>query len=488
VTGATRSGRFLSIIGVAALLGVAPFMPAPSIVVDPSRVGPRISGHVLGVGMATWFDVTLPGIAQSFKTIGAETTRWPGGFIADVYDWRSGRLHQPCAGRLYANPHSTFDAFMRDVAVPANLDVTLQVNYGSNERCSAGADPADAAAWVSYANRTKGYHVTWWSVGNEQWNPRSVDLHSTPHDALQYARLEAAEYYAQMKAASPIPINVCADVNPRIPTWDAGVLPNARYDCVDMHYYAQGNVVDDERLVRYGASNLSKLIEKLRSELTQAGHAKTPIYVGEIGSTGGRPGKQTQSIAAALYAAQVLGELTNEGITRATWWLGYSNCYYPDGGGDFDPSLYGWQNYGGAFIFSPGANENCRDANLPPFATPLATADAFTVASYFIRDGEHVVGFSSNPDPDVRAYAATYGTGFALLLVNRNETAAFAVPVRIEGRTSGPGGKVVTYDEALYAASKGGTWLGPSVQSLPAWKGGFSIDLPPWSAVAVQVK
>jgi len=277
-------------------------------------------------------------------------------------------------------------------------------------------------------------------------------------------------------------------VNPRLDNWDPVVLRNARYDCVDMHYYAQGNSVNDDRLVRYGASNLAKLVAKLRTELAQAGHAGTPIYLGEIGSTGGRPGKQTQTIAQALYAAQVLGESVNDGIPRATWWLAYSVCLFPNQGGDFDSSIYGWQNYGGAFIFSPGTiNDHCQNANVPPFTTPLATADALTVASYFVRDGERVVGTRVSVQPDVRAYASTYGSGYTLLLVNRSETESYSVPVTIEGRSSGSGGKVVTYDKALYDASERGDWLGPTIRNLPAWNGNVTVELPAWSVVAVQV-
>src|SRR5665213_2697853 len=43
---------------------------APAIVVRPSAVGAAVSGLVLGANMATWYDVTQPGLAQSFKTAG----------------------------------------------------------------------------------------------------------------------------------------------------------------------------------------------------------------------------------------------------------------------------------------------------------------------------------------------------------------------------------------------------------------------------------
>ncbi len=478
--------RLVAIMAAAAMLGAGP-AASPSLVIVPSQVGPRVDGHVRGVGMVAWFDITRPGIARSLETAGMEATRWPGGTPADAYHWQTNAMTQ-CGGHPYhADPHATFDNFMEDVAIPAHLDVAIVVNYGSNRDCTGGADPAEAAAWVTYANRTKQYGISWWTVGGELWNRNTIDMHSEFGNPAQYAEIEATQYYAQMKAASPIPIHVCVDVNPRLPNWDSIVLAKARYDCVEMHYYAQGKNVNDERLIRYGARGLTKLIDVLKSELATAGHPNTPIYVGEIGSIGRRPGKQTQSIVQALYAAQVVGELVNDGIPRATWWLGYSNCYLPENGGDFGPTLYGWQNFGSGMIFSGGAL-NCRATDVPPLGTLLPTANAFVVAKYFVSDGEHVVGLRVNSLPDVKAYVSTYGGGYALLLVNRNEDASVAIPVTIEGRSSGPGGTIVTYDKTLYDASKRGEWPGPTVASLPAWHGGFTVSLPPWSIVAVQIK
>jgi hypothetical protein len=478
--------RVLTIVAAAALLGAGHF-GSPSLTIVPSQSGPRVYGHVRGVGMVAWFDITQPGIARSLETAGLEATRWPGGTPADAYHWQTNTMAQ-CPGHAYhADPRSSFDNFMQDVAIPAHLDVAVVVNYGSNQDCTGGADPAEAAAWVAYANRTKHYEIAWWTVGGELWNRNTIDMHSESGNPAQYAEIEAAQYYAQMKAASPIPIHVCVDVNPRFSNWDSIVLAKARYDCVEMHYYAQGKNVNDERLIRYGARGLTRLIDVLKGELATAGHPNTPIYVGEIGSTGRRVGKQTQSIVQALYAAQVVGELVNDGIPRATWWLGYSNCYGSDNGGDFSPTLYGWQSFGSGMIFSGGPASNCRAPDVPPLGTLLPTANAFVVAKYFVRDGEHVVGLRVNSLPDVQAYASTYAGGYALLLVNRNEGTSVTIPVTVEGRSSGSGGTLVTYDKTLYDASQHGEWLSPTIETLPAWQGSFTVTLPPWSIVAVQI-
>lgn len=458
-----------------------------AVTVNPSQQGSAVSNLVLGANMAVWYNVTLPGIATSMAGIGLHATRWPGGSAADWYHWQTNNDGPGvCSG--HPNRNSTFDNFMQDVARPANLDVAIAVNYGSNATCTGGGDPSEAAAWVAYANATQGYGITWWTVGNEQWNPNEVDLNSPAHNPGEYASLVASEFYPQMKAASPIPINVCVDVNPKVAGWDATVLAQAAYDCVELHYYAQGNTVSDGKLLTYGASRLTSEIKQVETELAAAGHPNAPIYVGEIGSTGGTPGKQTQSIVQALYAGQVLGELLNDGVPRATWWMGYGGCDTQAAGGDFNQSVYGWQNFGGAMIFADQQLANGCPTPSIPTGTPLATARAFQVASYFVRQGEHMLGASVSGFPNVRAYASTYAGGYALMLFNLDPSNTQNVPVTITGKSSGSGGQIVTYDKSLYDASQNNQWLAPTTATLPAWSGNFTVTLPPWSMVVVQTQ
>lgn len=49
----------------------------------------------------------------------------------------------------------------------SGVQAMVTVNYGSNAAGTAGGDPQKAAAWVHYANVTKGYGVTYWEIGNE---------------------------------------------------------------------------------------------------------------------------------------------------------------------------------------------------------------------------------------------------------------------------------------------------------------------------------
>jgi hypothetical protein len=194
------------------------------------------------------------------------------------------------------------------------------------------------------------------------------------------------------------------------------------------------------------------------------------------------------SITQALYAGQVIGEMLNDGITRATWHSGYDNCETPRKGGDFSKTLYGWQNFGGSMIFSDGTvRPHCSKENVP-LGTLLPTAVTFEVASHFVRKGEHMLGVSVVGMPDVRAYATRYKGGYALMLFNLNKTSSQSVPVRIDGKPSGSGGTVWWYDKERYDASKWNVWNGPAYRSLSRWRDRFTMQLPPWSMTVVQTR
>lgn len=459
---------------------------AAAVVVHPGNVGAVVSGLVMGANMATWYDVTQSGMTRAFKTAGMAATRWPGGSESDNFHWQTNSLGQGACSGGYVNPNSTFGNFIKDIVRPVHLDVAITVNYGSNPACTAGADPSEAAGWVAYANAKKHDNVMWWSVGNEEYGFWETDKHSQPHDPTQYSQNVASYFYPQMKAASSSPINVCVDVDPNTSGWDSTVLAQAKYDCVELHYYPQGTTVNDDFLIRQAAPGITTYLNHLKTELQTAGHAGTPIYVGEIGSTYGTPGKQTMSITQALYAGQVLGELLQDGVARATWWLAYGGCNSKSGGGDFDSSLYGWQDFGGFMLFSDGTlQDGCTSENVPR-GTMLPTARTYQVASHFVRNGEHMLGVSFNSLPDVRAYATTYNGGYALMLFNLNKTTPMDIPVQIDGKTSGSGGSIVTYDKALYDASKNNVWKGPASATLAGWNGSFTVRLPQWSIVVVQ--
>jgi hypothetical protein len=424
---AASAATYLSATGTSPAVTV---VEASSVTVDLSSAGPAVTSHLLGMNMAAWVDPTLPTIVPALQAAGIKTIRWPGGSWTDNYHWATNTL---CNGS--PNSNATFANFIGSLVTPGDFDVALAVNYGTNASCSGPGDPTEAAAWAAYA-LANGAHVSHMTVGNEDYGKWETDMHPKQWDAATYAAATATGYYPDIKAADPN-VLVGVSVNPgNIPEWDSVVLADAKYDFVEYHFYAQAPYQEnDTYLVQKAAQNLTVNIETVKTELATAGKPDPPIYIGEIGSVYTNPGKQTSSITQALYAGQVLGEMMNEGVSYATWWLGFGGCSDASGG-NFSSSLYGWQNFGGYMVFSDGTPEyGCENATAVPAGTLLPTARAFQLFSNVAVDGENVLSANVVGDTtDVRAYAATHSGGTALVLFNLNRPRARRPPSRCPAR------------------------------------------------------
>jgi hypothetical protein len=473
---------------------------AASVTVDLASSGPAVTDKLLGMNMAVWYDLVSnqTGIADAFRAAGITQVRWPGGSDSDLYHWAT---NSECDGG-YADANDTFSNFVNDMAVPANLDVALTANYGSNTTCNGGGEPSEAAAWVTAA-LADGITVSHSTVGNEEYGSWEYDLHSTPNDPTIYAAAVAGTtgYYQSIKTASPNTlVGVDVDADNASGGWDNTVLANAKgsYDFVEYHYYPETpGEESDTFLVQQAAQELTTNINTLKSELTKWGTPGTPIYVGEIGGPYTNPGKQSWSITQGLYAGQVLGEMMNDGVSRLTWWIGFGNCNGSNG--NDSTSLYGWQDFGAYNVFSDGPSDStCPGGG--PIGTMSPTARAFQLFSQMAVNGQTVLTATVAGDTtDVRAYAATNPNGTALLLFNDNETTPQQVMVTLSGKSSSSSVNVTTYDKAIYdlSGSRTGTppdpagtstWAPPVTTSMGAQTLPLTLTLTPWSMNVVIIQ
>ncbi len=484
----TPDATSAGIYNAAAAISPSISVVAPTMVsVDQSSPGRAVTDQILGMNMAAWFDPTTPAIVPAFQTAGIKAVRWPGGSWSDVYHWETNTI---CGNT--ANSNATFSKFVDDLAVPAGLDVALTADYGTSPTsCTEPGEPSEAAAWVTAA-LNDGITVSHMTVGNEEYGDWETDNHSSPHDPTTYADAVAGTngYYASIKAASPKTL-VGVDVSPGY-DWDPTVLANAKgsYDFVEYHFYPQApGEESDTYLVQQAAQDLTSTIDTIESELQTAGASGTPIYVGEIGSVYTDPGKQTTSITQALFAGQVLGEMMNDGVSRATWWIGFGGCSDATSG-NFSSSLYGWQNFGGYMVFSDGTPEyGCESATPVPVGTLLPTARAFQLFSNVAVTGESVLAANVNGDTtDVRAYGATHSGGTALVIFNLNETTTEAVAVTLSGQNASSGVTIETYSKAIYDQSRNNVWAPPTTTELGAQSLPLSLFLAPWSMNVVLIQ
>jgi hypothetical protein len=471
-----------------------------SVTVDLASSGPAVTNQLLGMNMAIWFDVVNNGaeVVSAFQRAGITQVRWPGGSDSDLYHWSTDSM---CNGG-YADPSDTFTNFVNDIAKPANLDVALTANYGSNAACTAGGDPTEAAAWATAA-LAAGITPSHISVGNEEYGSWEYDLHSTKNDPTIYAAsvIGTSGYYNSIKTASPSTlVGVDVDADNATGGWDNTVMANAKgsYDFVEYHYYPEApGSESDTFLVQQAPQELTTNITTLRTELSNWGTPNTPIYVGEIGGPYSNPGKQSWSISQGLYAGQVLGEMMNAGVSRLTWWIGFGNCNGT--AGNLSTSLYGWQNFGAYNVFSDGSEDStCPDAG--PLGTMSPTARAFQLFSQMGVNGQKVLTATVLGDPtDVRAYAATNPSGTAVLLFNDNENLAQEVTVALTGKSSSSSVTVTTYDKATYDLSGSptgtppdpvgtSTWAPPTTTPMGAQSLPLTLTLTPWSMNMVIIQ
>jgi hypothetical protein len=482
-----------------------------TVMVNESVAGPPVTGQLLGMNMATWYDIVTnkAGILSAFQTAGIKAVRWPGGSWSDVYHWQT---NSNCAVAPYAldpgqpDSNDTFANFVNDLAIPAGLDVTLTADYGTNPTCTGGGEPSEAAAWVSAA-LANGITVSRMTVGNEVFGSVwEEDLHSSPNNPSTYAAAVGNSasngYYEQIKTASPntmVGVDVDAGesaVDGVAAGWDPIVLANAQYDFVEIHFYPKSPGQDNDTfLVQQAAQQLTTDINIVKSELKTAGKPDTPIYLGEVG--GPSAANENWSITQGLYAGQVLGEMMNDGVARVAWWMGFGNCYGVTG--NDSSSLYGWQDFGALNVFSDGPSDTACPG-LGPVGTMSPTARAFQLFSNVAVTGENVLTATVAGDTtDVRAYAATHSGGQALVLFNLNETTSQPVTVTLSGKVSSSGVSVETYDKAIYDLSGSptgtppdpagtSTWAPPTTTTLGAQNLPLSLTLAPWSMNVVIVQ
>lgn len=479
----SSSSAYIKANGTSAAVTVAGVIT--NVAVDQASTGPAVTDQILGMNMAAWYDPATSAVVPAFQLAGIRVVRWPGGSWSDDYHWATNTM---CGNT--PNTNATFTNFVNDLVVPGNLDVALTANYGSNSTCNGPGQPSEAAAWIAKAKAINA-HVSHMTVGNEEYGSWEDDDHPLKNDATTYAAAVGNSsnngYYQQIKAADSS-VLVGVDVNPgNNPTWDPIVLAGSQYDFVEYHYYPQSpGFESDTYLTQQAAQGLTASINEIKAELATAGKSNTPIYVGEIGSVYTNPGKQSLSITQGLYAGQVLGEMMNDGISRATWWIGFGNCNGTQG--NDSSSLYGWQNFGGYNVFADGPTD-AACAGAGPIGTMSPTARAFQLFSKVAVNGESVLSATVNGDAtNVRAYAATHSGGTALVLFNVSQSASAQVAVSLSSQDTSSDVSVETYSKAIYDRSQNNVWADPTSSDMGAQNLPLTLSLAPWSMNVVIIK
>jgi alpha-N-arabinofuranosidase len=423
----------------------APVAPPTSttVQVNASSTSKTITPLMFGVNTAVWdSNLDTARCKQLVAEAGFKGFRFPGGSLSDTYNWQT---NTTTGTWTWA---TDFDQFA-SVAAPYGGQDVITVNYGTGT-------PAEAAAWVKYANVTKGYGMKYWEVGNEVYGTWETDSHAKPNDPVTYATLYA-QYYAQMKTESPnIMIGAVASpgedafanyastesvTNPvtgkKHSGWTAVMLAtlaklNVTPDFIIYHRYPE-YAVDCDFTLLAGTGGWITDIADLRMQLNDylgAKAAKSQIFCTETNSDAGPEGKQMVSLVNGLFLADSFGTMLQTETECMLWWDLMNGINTT---GDNGAWLYGWREYGDEGIFSP-------DLTL---IYPMFYVEQ--MLNLFAASGDKVVSATSSYNL-LSAYATKRSDGSVrVLIVNKNPTATLSTKITLSGIVPGSTAKTYTY-------------------------------------------
>ena len=210
------------------------------VAVEPSQAKAVLYTTSIGAAADRWdanaFDAAT---VQLLRDAGITNLRFPGnGGIDALYHWSTGAITNP-----YTNDRAP--AFPREKQFPALAPVidtlgsaVVSVNYGSNLDGSGGGEPAEAAAWVAYANGSPS-------------NTQAIGKDSKGND------WKTVGFWASLRASTPLATddgyNLLRIGHPSslgIPLWTVGNEP------WNDGFYGQARTVgsDADNTGRYGQS------------------------------------------------------------------------------------------------------------------------------------------------------------------------------------------------------------------------------------------
>jgi hypothetical protein len=454
-----RSSRTILIVAVLAVGGLA----APAAVASPASTAAAsgtvnvtvnadeglgtIPGTAYGLNSAVWdSQMNVPQVQGLLQQAGVRMLRYPGGSYGDIYDWQTNT-----APGGYVAPGTDFDSFMGTVQ-KIGAQPILIANYGTGT-------PQEAAAWVQYANVTKGYGVKYWEIGNELYGNGyygadwEADNHASKSPAT-YAQ-NVIQYATAMKAVDPsVKIGAVLTLPGNWPDgvvasadngdWNKIVLSTAgsAIDFVIVHWYPSGSIGS---AVLNQPEQVAGELAQLRQEINKYAGANGPSIQVALTETDSNNYMDTQP--AALYAADGYLTALENGVFTVDWWDTHNGptaiSTAPDNATD----------YGDEGLLSSGTclSSTCE----PALNTPFPPYYAISMLSKLGLPGDTMVRAGSDQQI-VAAHAVRNANGdLSVLLVNKDPVNSYQVSLHYAGFTPAAAAPAVyTYgDEATSITS-----------------------------------
>jgi hypothetical protein len=406
-----------------------------------------IPATAYGLNSAVWdSQMNVPQVQGLLQQAGVGMLRYPGGSYGDIYHWQT----NTATGGFVA-PGTDFDSFMGTVQKIGAQPIVI-ANYGSGT-------PQEAAAWVQYANVTKGYGVKYWEIGNELYGNGyygadwETDNHASKSPATYAANV--LQYASAMKAVDPtVKIGAVLTLPGNWPDsvvasgdsgdWNQQVLTKAgsSIDFVIVHFYPPSG---QGASVLTAPEQLAGELAQLRQEINQYAGANAPNIRIAMTETDSNNYMDTQP--GALYAADTYLTALENGVFTLDYWdthnglTGVSTA--PDGATDFGDE--------GVFSSAQCSGSTCE----PALNTPFPSYYAISMLSKLGRPGDTMIGAGTDQQM-VTAHAIRNANGdLSVMLVNKDPATAYQVNLHYAGFTpAATAPTVYTYgDEATSITS-----------------------------------
>jgi hypothetical protein len=419
--------------------------------IDATKTVRVVDNRQFGLNAPFWDGTfTDADTLSDLQQMGTTIMRYGGGSATDEYNWQTNT--DIVSGDAWAFNIDQFAAQAQAVGSQA----IITTNYGSGTA-------AEAAAYVQYANVTKGYGLKYWEIGNECYGTWEYDTHTLPHDPYTYG-MAAAQYITAMKAVDPtIKIGVVADASEdsyavgytshpatnmvtgvahngwtpvMLATMEAaGVLP----DFLIYHRYEQNAGQENDAVLLQDALTWPQDATELRTILTDylgapAGNG-IELLVTENNSVSTSPGKQSVSLVNGLYLADSTANLMQTEFNALTWWDLHNGQAFNTTAApiNISSSLYGWRIYG-----DYGVELEQTGDHYPTFYVGK-------LLSHFARGGDTVITASTN-NPLLSAYAVKRVDGtMSVLVINKSPTATYTANFSLTGFTPQANATVYSY-------------------------------------------
>lgn len=463
-------GRTAGLFGVVALLAatVAAVMPPSSEAATSATVTVNVTtskgkipvvGH--GVNMAVWDghmnDSDQPAL---LKGAGVKALRYPGGSYGDIYHWKDNT-----APGGYVAPNTSFDQFMT-TAKATGAEPVLIANYGSGTA-------QEAADWVTYANKTKGYGVQYWEIGNEIYGNGHYgtdwETDDHPDSSPKAYATNALEYISTMKAVDPsIKIGVVLTTPGSWPDgqvasgdsadWNNVVLSivGGKADFGVVHWYPTPTSAADS--LTKPSTQIPVITSTLRSLYGKYNAANMGIAVTEL-----NPSYQLNSATAGLFAADSYLTWWENGVFNLDWW-----DLRNGGDGTKKTNDDGTTDHNDGGIVSSGSDGG------PPLNTPFPAYYGLAMAGRIGSPGDTLVSATSSSS-GVAAHAVKTVSGEVnVLLINKDLDDSAEVSLDYSGIA--PSGSVT-----VQQWKKGDAAISSSTQASAS-----SIAVPPYSITLLQ--